>query len=861
MQLPFGVAGVALAALACAQQVSGSGAEYGLRFIQPAPGLAEMVAFNDTGLAFVGCADVGCELYWLAEFGFVPPQLVIDIEEGFGSSYPRELKPNGSVLYFAAATSALGAELYRWDISQGVAAAAVSLLADAAPGAASSSPSGLCVLGGLLLFSATLDASSVGTELYAYDPAAPGRGVFLAADVAQGAGASSWPSSITAFGGRAYFSAATAEFGAELWAFDPASRSASLVQDINPGPKSSHPVDLRPFNGRLYFQAAHNGTGTELYSLLLGRNPPVDIVADIDDGIAADADELADEMASSYPQQLTPVGRGALYFAASTVHNGTELWVMDGQTEAVRMVADLDPGPPTSSPSSLTDLNGTLVWAAHDAAYGRELRVLLPAQAATGGAPGGAATALAPTLLADIAPGPASSDPAFLVALHGYLYFTAFNASAMSMGFYMYALPSNNLPLPSLPPTPSPSASETATGTATASSSASESASESATASAASRSPTAAAPIPGAASGLASASASPGASVAASVAASVSASSPTPAASPSFSASRTPASGSASGSAAASGSPSGSVSPSGTHSAGSTPSAHASRSITPSHTHSPRASSPFYGSRSRTPTRGAASGSRSATPSPVAGGVVADDAASGAGGGSGGPPAGARADDGGSGGVTATVVIVVLLAALGGGGFFVYHRYPAAGAAVRRRLGLAPAAAASVQQLSGDGDGHSGSGGAGSGASARHASTDGHLSASDGGPEDAGGDPSAPVAYFASPPRPDGATGAPGAAASAAALSFAAGSGARLQAGRRQERGRLRDAADEDEGEEWRQHGMTTPQARFPASGPLSAAQGAADAETGRQPWQSPLQATVVPVEWKPPATAAEYEW
>ena len=54
--------------------------------------------------------------------------------------------------------------------------------------------------------------------------------------------------------------------------------------------------------------------------------------------------------------------------------HGRELWVFDGKT--AKMVADLNPGPGSSNPKHLTVMNGALYMNANDGKTGDELFVL-----------------------------------------------------------------------------------------------------------------------------------------------------------------------------------------------------------------------------------------------------------------------------------------------------------------------------------------------------------------------------------------------------------------------------------------------------------------------------------------------------
>ncbi len=72
----------------------------------------------------------------------------------------------------------------------------------------------------------------------------------------------------------------------------------------------------------------------------------------------------------SWPSFYTAVG-SAMYFAASTRDAGRELWVNDAK--GTRMVADIRPGPESSSPSNLKSFGGSLYFVADDGVHGVEL--------------------------------------------------------------------------------------------------------------------------------------------------------------------------------------------------------------------------------------------------------------------------------------------------------------------------------------------------------------------------------------------------------------------------------------------------------------------------------------------------------
>ena len=79
------------------------------------------------------------------------------------------------------------------------------------------------------------------------------------------------PSGMTLYKNKVYFQGYTEETGAELWAYDLATDTASLAANINSEdpqasvPNPSSPTNLTVFNGKLYFSAT-DGTGYNLWS-------------------------------------------------------------------------------------------------------------------------------------------------------------------------------------------------------------------------------------------------------------------------------------------------------------------------------------------------------------------------------------------------------------------------------------------------------------------------------------------------------------------------------------------------------------------------------------------------------------------
>jgi ELWxxDGT repeat protein len=112
---------------------------------------------------------------------------------------------------------------------------------------------------------------------------------------------------------------------------------------------------------------------------------------------------------------LVAVGR-TLYFSADGKH-GLELWKSDGTEAGTTLVKDINPGPADSDPDQLTEFKGRLLFRADDGVHGSEMWRSNGTEAGT-------------QLLLDIEPGPVGSEPGELTTSGPFLFFSASNPSA-----------------------------------------------------------------------------------------------------------------------------------------------------------------------------------------------------------------------------------------------------------------------------------------------------------------------------------------------------------------------------------------------------------------------------------------------
>src|SRR5262245_25040367 len=182
------------------------------------------------------------------------PFLVRDINTAPGDGELSNLLSVNGILFFAAADTASGKELWRSDGTR----FGTIRVKDLAPGRAGSDPAELTNVDGTVYF--TADDGTAGRELWRSDGTSDGT--FIVKDIFPGSEGSS-PSGLVNLKGALFFVADDGTNGPELWRSDGTAPGTQLVKDIVPGSRGAfdevfyfHPSpQLRAVGDEIFFVA------------------------------------------------------------------------------------------------------------------------------------------------------------------------------------------------------------------------------------------------------------------------------------------------------------------------------------------------------------------------------------------------------------------------------------------------------------------------------------------------------------------------------------------------------------------------------------------------------------------------------
>jgi ELWxxDGT repeat protein len=319
----------------------------------PAGSFDSYASFADVGgTLYFSCGSTpGCGL-WKSDGTEAGTAILANLES------VSSLVNLSGTLFFTASDPAHGTELWK---SDGTPAGTI-LVEDLLPGATDSTPFGLVTFGGALYFSLPGDGS-----LWRSDGTAAGT-------VPLGPVPCSTP--LVPSGGRLFFTSS----GSQLWATDGTDAGTALIRDLGTSFDLSSAVVVP---GALLFWVPDGASGLALWrsdgmpagtslvktitsataapspgsgvsipgsAILLVNNAPASLYRS--DGTSAGTGPVVDpafEPNDGLPLFLTDLN-GTLLFAATDADHGTELWRSDGTAEGTILVKDLVPGPESSYP-------------------------------------------------------------------------------------------------------------------------------------------------------------------------------------------------------------------------------------------------------------------------------------------------------------------------------------------------------------------------------------------------------------------------------------------------------------------------------------------------------------------------------
>ncbi len=206
--------------------------------------------------------------------------------------------------------------------------------------------------------------SNYGYELYRYDPV--GNIVTRLTDLNAGAenGISPDNRSIEAYNGTIYFSGAASAANFQLYAYDPVSNTTNLVSTVNPG-GNAHPVNFTRFNNALYFVADDGMHGNEIWK---STGSSTAMLLDLNAGVnGSDAAELmvwnnalffnATNGASGYELFRYDETNGI-----ADVRNGAKQLLVYPNPVAEKLMVSVDPKTTGSIEIEIRNTSGSLVF-------------------------------------------------------------------------------------------------------------------------------------------------------------------------------------------------------------------------------------------------------------------------------------------------------------------------------------------------------------------------------------------------------------------------------------------------------------------------------------------------------------------
>ena len=279
----------------------------------------------------------------LGQTGAPPPTLLADLEQApsqaIFDSNPEGVAISGNTWLFSTQAPSPVPELW---LSDGTPAGTRSL-SDLSPGVVAPPPQTSAVLpGGRILIAALGDG--VGTELHIVDPV--GDTVSLVLDIRPGEGSAN-PEELTLWNGEAWFTADDGVHGRQLWRSDGTAAGTTQATSLFGSAGIGDDSIVHGTTGALFLVSVTGGR--TLWSFATPSAGP----------------QILLQSSSSAPflDQSTDFGfftsvDSTAVFSFLDLNTGLEPWISDGTVLGTQILADMNPGPLSSSPLELATGGG-----------------------------------------------------------------------------------------------------------------------------------------------------------------------------------------------------------------------------------------------------------------------------------------------------------------------------------------------------------------------------------------------------------------------------------------------------------------------------------------------------------------------
>ncbi len=348
----------------------------------------ENITNTNNALYFTATNAAGKQQLWTSNGtpGGTTPLLTAT---GNASVALSDLSGNGATLFFSYKNAANGNELWK---TNGTVAGTV-LVKDIFPGSFNANPMYTTGAGGgMSLFSA--NDGSTGIELWRTNGTAGGTALIKNINTTTDGNSNPLLYDVASLNGKLFFNAYEPRYENEPYISNGTAAGTQLLKDINTT-GYSNPTSFTPFKNKIFF-GANSGTNWSIYAsdgtaagtqsvFALGPSGSINKFAAGTDWIYVIYTNLSnnhleiwksdgttggslrlDDLSATYGYSAAAVGN-TLFFSLNNAASGNELWKSPGTVNGATMVKDINPGTASSNPITLYAYNSKVYFGASDA--------------------------------------------------------------------------------------------------------------------------------------------------------------------------------------------------------------------------------------------------------------------------------------------------------------------------------------------------------------------------------------------------------------------------------------------------------------------------------------------------------------